>query len=177
MRCSEAERRIYLYNELSVSEKNETDVHLESCSSCQQLQERVNTMRKVVAARDVPTMSSHAQMTRRIMDAVLEMDRRRIDEQAERASPFFLRLRYAMASLSIFLVVFFATEYANLDSRRIVKHYPVAAGQTQLNLASFHSAFFEAKGKQRMPTLISHCVMSCLLADCSNCPEKFKDIN
>ena len=177
MKCSEAERRIYLYDELSVSEKNQTDVHLENCSSCQHLLERVNTMRKVVTAQDVPPMSNHAQMTRRIMDAVLETGRRRIDDQAERASPFFLRLRYVMAALSISLIVFFAGEYASLDSRRIVKHYPIAAGQTQLNLASFHSAFFEAKGKQSMPTLISHCVTDCLHDDCSNCPEKFKGIN
>ena len=182
MKCEEIEKRLFLYKELTDRERQETDRHLSQCSSCSAIMEQVNTMHRVIASqRDkIQPMRNAAQMTHRIMDAVKNTGNKKINmwevlHQRISLAP----LRYGMTALSLFLLIFFLGEYAN-DGRnlRISKIHPGnPAKKTELNLASFHSAFLAARESNISSSkLISACVENCLqsqLPECNECSGKF----
>lgn len=182
MKCQEVERRIYLYQELSDRERKETDMHLTECSACSAIMERVNATHNLIASQrnKIHPMNNEAQMTRRIMNAVektgeTKMSLWEILLQRIALTP----LRHGMAALSFFLLMFFLSEYAN-DGRnlRIVKMHRGDPGKkTELNLASFHSAFLAARENTGPSSkLIWACVENCVHSqapDCGECADKF----
>lgn len=182
MKCEEIEKRLFLYEELTDRERQETDRHLSQCSSCSAIMKQVNAMHRVIASqRDkIQPMNNEAQMTHRIMNAVEKTQEKRVKvweilNQRISLTP----LRYGMTALSFFLLMFFLGEYAN-DGRnlKIVKMHPGSPGKkTELNLASFHSAFLAARESNAPSSkLISACVENCLqsqVPECNECSDKF----
>ena len=65
-------KRLFLYEELTDRERQETDRHLSQCRSCSAIMKQVNAMHRVIASqRDkIQPMNNEAQMTHRIMNAV-----------------------------------------------------------------------------------------------------------
>ncbi|HEX8040539.1 MAG TPA: zf-HC2 domain-containing protein, partial [Chryseosolibacter sp.] len=109
MNCREAEKRIYLYNELSPSEREETDAHLRTCSACRNIMEEVTRARNFVrTAPPAPALSDPARMTRRILDALPQSK-----PQRSRSLVYWspgTALRYAMSGVSLFLIFTFVSE-------------------------------------------------------------------
>lgn len=181
MNCQEAEEKIYLYSELSLAECEQVDQHLSTCVSCRQTMSRVTFMQQVIVGykAEVPRIMNEAHMTRRIMDAVQQVQQRKITRwdgilQGLHANT----LRYGMGALSFALVGFFVAEYTGGQNiGTVTKFHPQRANKTELNLASFHNAFFSARQNDRQAsTLISECVAGCVYgqdADCKKCSEKF----
>ena len=182
MNCAESEKRIYLYNELTPQERYETDEHVKTCTSCSLLMQRAIIMRnsiKVHSAHTTP-MANHAQMTRRIMDAVETVQRKKTP-----SSRFFTHslswnaFRVSMAVLSFLLVITFLGEYnREAQGQQFTKRYPATPGhKTELDLASFHTAFMAAKEEHNQHgTVLSECVNQCLTPsspDCRECANKF----
>ena len=182
MKCEEIEKRIYLYRELTDREREETDSHLGQCSSCSAVMEHVNAMHRIIASKrdKIQPMNNEAQMTHRIMNAVEKTGDKKINVLEILYQRISLTpLKYGMTALSLFLMMFFLGEYAN-DGRnlKIVKMYPGSPGKkTELNLASFHSAFLAARESNASSSkLISSCVENCLqsqVPECSECSDKF----
>lgn len=182
MNCSESEKNIYVYNELTAHEREETDHHVKTCASCRRIMERVSILHNVMKSHQshTPSMTNHAQMTHRIMDALNKV-------RGKRKSPWYWfafdlnvnAVRSGMAVLSLLLVVTFIGEFSSESaSVQLVKHYPRKPGEkTPLNLASFHAAFLQSKEKNvRSSMLMSECVNNCLQlesSDCEDCANKF----
>lgn len=182
MKCPEAEEKIHLYRELSPVECEQVDEHLRTCTSCRQIMSRVINMQQMIAGsgREVPSMANEAQMTHRIMDALQGIQK----EKTTRWEGILQRLqtsavRYGMAALSFTLVIFFIAEYAGGENMATVTKFdPQHPGKkTELNIASFHTAFFSARENDRQTsTLISECVTGCLQSqnpECTKCLDKF----
>jgi hypothetical protein len=182
MKCSETERNIYLYNELTARERAETDEHVKTCASCSHLMEHVVMFQNVIKSYQshTPPMTSDAQLRQRILDALHK------DAESKKARWRWFApdlklnaLRYGMAVLSLFLAVMFIGEYSSgSEHPNVVKEYRLIGGEkAELNLASFNAALLESKELNRQPsTLLSHCVNTCLqLQDpgCKECANKF----
>lgn len=181
MKCPEFEKRICLYDELTPRERNETDEHLKNCIQCTQLMERMDLMRKVVSVHrsDSPTLPNHAAMTRRIMSSVEQMQHKKRATVTQMLRTLMLApLRYQMAIFSILLVVFFVREYT-AGSAHMKVSIPYAAHpgpKTELNLASFHSAFLQTRTEKRSSSSLADCIQSCRhmsAADCKECANQF----
>jgi hypothetical protein len=182
MNCSEAERRIYLYRELTEGEREETRLHLETCASCSQLMERTREMQRVMRSKyPDPPMVDKSLLTRRIMNAVEKLQKKKSSSvfRGLFAEPFHNPLRYAMAALSLFLIVAFVSEYSMENKTSLLqKQYRQVPGRkTELNSASFHDAFIAAKEKNKGNTMsLYECVVNCVSSqdpDCAYCKNKF----
>jgi len=182
MNCSEAERRIYLYRELTDLEREEMQRHLKTCASCSRIMERAMEMQRMMPSQhhDPPMMDESA-MTRRIMNAVEELQKKKTSS----VFPHFFAdlsinpLRYAMVAVSLFLVVAFVTEYSmESQSPLLMKRYPLVPGRkTELNSASFHDSFIAAKENNKGKEIsLYECLVTCLNSqgtDCADCKNKF----
>src|SRR5690242_4923633 len=110
MSCKNFEQSIYLYDELSASEKNVIDVHLQICPSCTEKFEEIKRAQLLIkqVAKEGIVPSNAARITSGIMSKIST-------ERAIRVSIFgelFLsRARIALAGLSIILLVSFAVEF------------------------------------------------------------------
>ncbi|MEX2231618.1 MAG: hypothetical protein WD824_05635 [Cyclobacteriaceae bacterium] len=183
MNCLEAERRINLYRELTEREREETHRHLETCASCSQIMERAIEMQRMMRSQypDPPPMVDESTMTSRIMNAVEEIQQKRSSSvfRGLFANQFNNPLRYAMAAVSLFLVVAFVTEYSLENKTALLeKPYRLVPGKkTELNSASFHDAFIASREKNKgITTSLYECVLNCLRLqdeDCADCKNKF----
>ena len=180
MKCQDAEEKIYLYTELSKREQGEINRHLTTCLSCRLIKERVSAMHKTIAFHraNIPPMTNEALMTHRVMDEIGRRQKRQTVGWSIFSHNPLMGLRYSMAALSVFLLAFFVVEYSDNGPVKVVKPYPRADDrQVELNLASFHGAFFKAReDKRETAGLISECVAKCLhqqSPDCQDCSEKF----
>ena len=142
--------------------------------------ERVSTMHNTIALQrtKIPPMTNEAMMTHRVMDTICRIQKKKTATWSLFPQNPLIALRLSMVALSVFLLVFFAGEYSDDGPTKVVKMYPRTAGrQVELNLASFHGAFFKTReNKQETPGLISECVAKCLQKqppDCQDCSEKF----
>lgn len=182
MKCSEIEKNIYLYNELSAHERAETDEHVRTCAACKGIMEQAIILQNVMKSHQAHTalMTNHAQMTRRIMDALDMVAESRNAPRHWFPFAFSMNaLRYAMATLSLILVSIFIGEFSiGSDTLMLAEHRPgTPGGQTELNLASFNTAFLESKETDERPfMLLSECLSKCLQVrngDCEACINKF----
>lgn len=182
MKCPEAEKKIYVYRELPLVEREQLEEHLEACPSCAQTMERVTNLQGLIASSmaKVPSIENEAQMTHRIMDAVLRLQKSKFTWREEvLRSLHASALRYSMVALSLMFVIFFFAEYADGEKFQTAdKVYPHDPGNSsELKLASFHTAFFSAKdGRRQASTLISECVARCLRSrqkGCTQCLDRF----
>lgn len=179
MNCREAEKRIYLYDELSSAEREETDVHLRGCAACSRIMEAV-TLTRGVSRTVAPShvLSDPARMTARIMNALPQKR-----PQASRTSIYWSpgnALRYGMAGVSLLLIFTFVSEYnQNISLKTPVKRYP-RVGRITLNTASFHEAFRAYKAENNNTAFLYECAVNCLQTQgtvCADCGIKFPKPN
>ena len=185
MNCAQAERKLYLYEELTSRDRAATDRHLATCASCQAEMERINQERVMLKGlRHLsPPVPDHSRITRGIMSHVSET------QQAKRRKDFFsfifsvTPVRYAMAMLSVFLIVAFAREYnSGKGSQLITRNYQeIPATHAQLNSESFYKTLSNEKDKTTADEQsVYACLISCLQTpqtDCEDCGDKFSKLN
>lgn len=116
MNCSRMEEKIYLYAELTSSEKRIVDEHLTKCVACSKLAQQVIHLQKVIenAASHKPELRNPQPLTQRIMNAI---------EKEESLSLFsvltdyldHLFVRYAIGAVAVFLISFFIYEQQVAD--------------------------------------------------------------
>lgn len=182
MKCTDIEKRIYFYDELTAREREETDQHLKSCESCRHTMQHVIGLKKVVASHRShnPVMPNPSFMTHRVMRAIEENKSTSTALWDQVISFLNLSpLRYTMAALSIILVSLFVVESNDSgEILRVQQPYRIAPGpKTVLNIASFHSAFLKKKeAPAQSTTSFANCLAACLRnaeADCEQCTNKY----
>ena len=154
MSCEEFERNIYLYDELSTSEKNSIDAHLQTCASCAAVLEEVKGVQLLVrrmAEEIVPPNA--ARLTSGIMSKIAA-------EKSNQDSVFVLsllgRTRIALTALSIFLLLTFAIEFSRDSTQFREAAESTINSSVILNSKIFRNNF--SQGKVKHPAL----------ADCGN---------
>lgn len=111
MNCNRMKEKIYLYNELTSSERKALDEHLNQCDECSTLARQLVYSQRLIkeATRHKPEMTNPNLLTQRIMMAI----------ETEKSRPLFafiidyldsLFLRYAISAVSVFLISFFVYE-------------------------------------------------------------------
>lgn len=156
MNCSEFEKRIYLYRELTAKEKEITDKHIAQCESCSALAAQVfqhqELLREINAVK--PTIKEPDRLTQRIMNAVKVKDRstNHIDAVVSFLNSLFVR--YAFSTLSVLLIAFFFAEQQAGDQTKAVIKTEITQGVT-LNSSSFLRSHFETRQKKEQALSIS----------------------
>lgn len=156
MKCSEFEKRIYLYSELTASERKITDDHISQCQSCNVLAAQVlkqsQWIRKTSA---IQVEAKHPQrITQRIMNS--------IEGNEERVRPLGviisfldnLFVRYAFSSISIFLVVFFFLEQSEGNQAKTLSNIEIKKG-TILNTSAFLKSHLKTREDKKEHISIS----------------------
>lgn len=169
MNCKDVEQEIYLYNELTPTEKKVIDNHIESCVSCREHFAIVQQTRMLVSkeALSVPQPKNFSKLTSHIMQAI-EVE----SQQKESRLHLFLSswsLKYSMAAASLALILGFGFE--SLSSGEsitkgyppITKHYPSAKTVT-LNSNSLAKSYRDKKSQPEKTSLYA-CAKS---GDCNN---------
>jgi hypothetical protein len=180
MNCREAEERIYLYEELSPREREQTDLHIKTCAACKQISDRAKTLREMTAATAKPVLPDSAAMTRRIMSVVQQ----KVPGRAMTLGKFFQvpyinALRYSMAALSLLLLFSFVQEY----NMGVQVSGPVRSSHNTgavLNTTSFREALETARKKNSHTSSLYDCITKCLQthdAICSDCRIAFTKLN
>ena len=182
MNCSEAEKRIYIYTELSAPERGEIDLHIHACASCKEALDRVIFGRALARSFSPPALDNAGAMTRRIMDAVNSQARRKTLAFPRIALPGFANsLRYAMATLSLCLLATFFAEYSKdseVAREKLVNATPHEA--VKLNTAEFSRALTDTKDEKSESITLYECVVNCLRKGdqiCAVCTERFSKLN
>ena len=156
MNCSEFEKRIYLYREISAAERKIADEHIALCESCSaiasrvlQQQERIHKIRTVK-----PAIKDPEWLTQRIMNAV--------ERKAKPVSLFngmtsfldHLFVRYAFSALSILLVALFYFEQQNTNPAQPVAKVEIKQGPI-LNTSAFLKTHLMSRQKKEKTISIS----------------------
>jgi len=157
MKCSEIEKCLYLYTELTAAEQEETDQHVKTCASCAKIKERMDMVRYATAfqQRHAPRPAHEARLTQKIMSAVnqLQESRKPVHDRFHRGL-FMPLLRYSLAGLSAILIAFFIGEYAytTYRARPSTQHTIAQGDHAELNIASFHQVFISEKRNHQHKT-------------------------
>lgn len=116
MKCSEYEKLIYLYWELSDDEKLELDTHISSCASCSasfaQIQRDRSMVDKLMKRIPDEFKNENPFLTSKVITAIQrESEKAKISIIEQFLPVFSFRpLRYALAVASLAIVVFFLVE-------------------------------------------------------------------
>jgi len=112
MKCEEAEEKIYLYDELSATEKIIVDQHVASCDTCGIAMQAYTFQKGIISTLSInaPVPRNASALTHKIMDA-LEKQPRRIS-WIDRVQSYMdiVWLKISLTAVSAVLAVFFLVE-------------------------------------------------------------------
>lgn len=159
MRCKDFEQDIYLYSELSETEKTKVGVHLETCAACKELFQLVSATRVSIteAAAKKPEIVNHARLTSNIMQAVAGQ---------RKQSTLWINnvfLKYTMAAVSCVLIIAFGAEQIS-SAERFSKPIPGTKTVT-LNSASIIKTMLDKNQHPDSRSSLYACAKS---GDCNN---------
>lgn len=166
MKCKDFEQDIYLYAELSESERLRLDAHIQECADCKKLSQLVSSVQGLIA-RESSTkheVTNNGLLTSNIMQAVA-------GQQKQTASWMNgLFVKYAMTAASLVLIIAFGSEQLSAfegPEKTIHRTKTVT-----LNSASLTKALLNKKEKREPDkTSLYACAKS---GDCNNLIENFK---
>ncbi|GHN00896.1 hypothetical protein WSM22_23850 [Cytophagales bacterium WSM2-2] len=111
MSCKDFETNIYVYDELSQSERTQLDIHLKTCLHCSALFQEIKQVQHLVSsvASEKPQPPHAARLTGTIMTKITKPVSR---SWIEHAYDFLVsqRARYALTALSSGLVILFCIQ-------------------------------------------------------------------
>jgi predicted anti-sigma-YlaC factor YlaD len=144
MSCEDFERSIYLYEELSASEKNLLNTHLQACASCAAVFEEVSnvhSLTKQIAAQEL-IPSNAARLTSNVMSKIVSIQRRATFTFVGR---LFILTRLAFTLVSAVLLIGFSIEFMK-DSDQSKKILSVGnSGPVILNARLVHKDLSDRK--------------------------------
>jgi hypothetical protein len=119
MKCARYNKMICLYNELEANEKQDVDAHLQTCQHCRvYFEQQQSEQRFLKSIFRSPSMPVDSLLTNRIMAAIPVKSIRKNDS-IEMIFGFLQRspIRYALASISVLLCVFFMSELRPMSNK------------------------------------------------------------
>jgi predicted anti-sigma-YlaC factor YlaD len=158
MNCRKTEEKIYLYTELTSSEKKIVDEHLQHCDACRMLARQFFQVHEVVkkAARHTPELRNPHSLTQHIMMAI-ENEKSRFSFSAWFDYMDNLFVRYAISAVSVFLISFFVYEQQAADvsaSMRRPYKSEISKGAV-LDYGKFRNIYFKRKESKPIADLSS----------------------
>lgn len=144
MGCKEFEQNIYLYEELSTSERELLDAHLATCASCAVAFDEINEAQRVIKklATDEIVPPNAARLTSDVMSKIAN---ERSDGNSIFTVPFWARARVALTAVSVVLLVSFAVEFLR-DSAQLRNIQALTADHwVVLNSKIFRDNFSQGK--------------------------------
>ena len=149
MSCKDFEKNIVLYTELSATETNLLQQHVQSCQECQNLFLEVQTvqisMAKIATAK--AEIRNAARLTNKVMEKVA-MKKHQLTI-IETCSEFLQgnSIKYAFASVSLSLIIVFSTQFfsASWQPENQVQNNHA---YIKLNSTAFRQYFLQRKEKQ-----------------------------
>lgn len=169
MSCQEIERNLYLYAELTETEKREVDNHLTTCSSCREVWAAiVDSQQKIKTVAFIrPEPENAARLTHKIMSGIQQepaahswMDT--VDNLLRKVV-----VRYSFSGLSLGLVLLFVTQFYQ-GSVQPSGETPMASEATvTLHSVAFKQTYSQFKDKYaecRSPFRPAETYRDCLLS-------------
>ena len=168
MDCREIEKNLYLYAELTETEKREVDDHLKNCSSCREVWAAiVNSQQKIqniAAVRAEP--ENAARLTHKIMSGIQQ-------ETVTRSSVSFLdkilrsvAMRYFFSGMSAALVLLFILQAYPTAVQPSNKTFAPTEATVLLRSVEFKQTYAQLKDKYaacRSPFRPAEAYRDCLL--------------
>jgi hypothetical protein len=189
MRCARYNKLIYLYDELEGNEKKDVDAHLQTCQHCRfYFEQQQSEQRFLKSIFRSPSMPVDSLLTNRIMAAIPMKSIRKIDS-IELTFGFLQRssIRYALASISVLLCVFFISELRPMASKDLNiawRNDPNAIHKNaKLNSANLYELTGQSNGSSAVFThsktlSLYECISGCRNGNYENCKEcKTKHLN
>lgn len=167
MKCKDFEQDIYLYAELSETERLRLDAHIQECADCKKLFQLVSSVQGLIAKESSTKheVVNNGRLTSNIMQAVAGQQK----QSTSWMSGIFVK--YAMATASLVLIIAFGSE--QLSSFEDPEKTIHGTKTVTLNSASLTKALLDKKEKREPDkTSLYACVKS---GDCdNNLIENFK---
>lgn len=160
MNCKEFEQEIYLYSELTASQKASVDEHIGQCTACEKLFDVILAYQAITddIAEDKPELRNHALLTSNIMQAVAKSAQKQTGVRLIFESLF---VKYSLVTASFALIVFFIAEQFTPNNSSYKR---MSAPQTvTLNSSSVAKVLQSQKEKKKVS--LYACVKS---RDCNN---------
>jgi len=111
MNCSDFEKRIYLYRELTAKEKEYTDQHIAQCEWCSELATRVFQAQELITKISTQRVDAQdpRQLIRKIMNSIDRTERRvsPLDGITSFLDNLFVRYVFSVASLLLIILFFY----------------------------------------------------------------------
>lgn len=138
MNCSEFEKRIYLYQELTIAERKITDEHVARCESCRALAWLLLQQQEIIrkAKPLKPVINDPEWLTQRIMNSVERKEKPVSQLDGIKSFLDNLFVRYAFSAISVLLITFFYIEHQDISRSQMVARVDIKQG-TILNTSNF----------------------------------------
>lgn len=160
MRCKECEKAVYIYRELSANEKGKVDVHVQTCTACQQAlteMQQVNILIKK-SSQALPRHSNPEWLTNKIMSAIADSHVQPKPIYWSFNTLFNVAFaRYAMVAVSCCLVFMLLIELYNPSMEPNSMRGPVVSLQNVILNSKELRKNFSAR-KERKPSALSDCI-------------------
>ena len=145
MKCEEAEKRIYLYRELTQQDQRDLDQHVITCKSCQQVMQSTRQVQALLRAsiEVKPQPKNAALLTQRVLTSI---------KKKEKHAGFSVLLayfdgyftKYVFAALSIILIAVFVNEYSQ-ETVVLRQNVTITQEGPMLDTREFHQKFRQSK--------------------------------
>jgi predicted anti-sigma-YlaC factor YlaD len=156
MSCSEFEKRIYLYQELTSAERNITDEHVARCESCRAmaslLLQRQEIIRKAKSIK--PVIHDPEWLTQRIMNSIERKEKPVSQLDGIKSFLDNLFVRYAFSAISVLLIAFFFIEHQAVNRAQIVANAEIKQG-TILKTSNFLKAHLKSRQNREKTISVS----------------------
>jgi predicted anti-sigma-YlaC factor YlaD len=152
------EEKIYLYTELTSSEKKRVDEHITQCVACSVLAQQLFHSQEIIknAANHKPELRNPQALTQRIMNAVENEKSRSIFSVL---TDFMdnLFVRYAISAMAVFLISFYVYEQQGVDfSTSMNKTYQSEISQgAVLDYSKFRNTYVRRRDNKSTVVLSS----------------------
>jgi len=168
MSCQDFETNIYIYSELSQKERDQLDVHLQTCLSCTALFSEVKHVQQMVnqVANEKIIPRHAARLTGDIMSGIIQTARPTLLERI--SAPLLSReSKYALSFLSSVLLLVFCLQSFDDSSQLKINTNESLTNTVILNAKLFRENFSHNKEKRalfadcRSPFQSSQYYMNC----------------
>lgn len=179
MNCPECEGAIFIYRELSDSEKQEINEHMATCASCRKLFNEVESINQLVAkVSQTGKQSGHSvSLTDKIMAEISKKEKTGKVVSLQHGSTGFSVTRYSLAAVSAaMLIMFFIEVFASVSEPPTIQGPIYRLQSAVLNSDELRKKFSTRKERKR--SLLAECVNPLSKQTDQAClKEKLKKLN
>jgi len=151
MSCKEFQQQVYLYRELTPSEKKVLDKHLSMCDACNKLMDQISRVNSLMQQENLfkPEVKNPHLLTERIMRAITTQQESNVLDDVIAYLHSYL-VRSAVSLVSIVLVSFFVYEQqlTGIQTNEKASPQPISRG-TRLDMKDFLDTYWKRREKRQ----------------------------